>query len=76
MARDPGILKQLNPSKQLPDALGVPNNLPSTKLALTKDTVDERNWHFTDCVPESACADHHLHLEDVALRLSHGDDVT
>jgi len=69
-------LSELNSSKEQPDTLGVPNNLPSTELALTKDTVDECNWHFTDGIPKSACPDHHLHLEDVALRLSHGDDVT
>ena len=64
-----------NRGKQHPNAACVLDNLVPAKLALAEYAVDKCDGHLTDGVSERLCAHHHFHLEDVALRLGHRDDV-
>ena len=64
-----------NANEQIPNALRVPHNLVCTQLTLSKYSVDERDWHFTNGVPRCSSTNHHLHLEHVSAGLSGRDDV-
>lgn len=63
----------LHPERK--DALGILDNLVATELALAVDTVDERDGHLSNSAAHALGADHHLHLERVALALGAGDDL-
>ena len=54
----------------------LPFHTGRTEFALAENTVDEGDGDLADGVPEGPRADHHLHLEDIPFRYSHGDNVS
>lgn len=63
----------LGPQRQ--HTLGVLDNLVTTELAVAVDAVDKGNGYLGDRAPHSLGANHHLHLERVALALGARDDL-
>src|SRR6478609_7903925 len=55
---------------QVEDTLGILDNLVSTKLALSVQTVDERDGNLSDGAAHGLGTHHQLHLETVSLALS------
>lgn len=68
-----GVYLNLEPERE--DTLGVLDNLVAAELALAVNTVDERDGDLGDSAAHALGADHHLHLEGVALALGARDDL-
>lgn len=60
---------------QVEDTLGILDNLISTKLALSVQTVDERDGNLSDGAAQSLGTHHQLHLETVSLALGAGNSL-
>jgi hypothetical protein len=52
---------------QVENTLGILNDLIASQLALTIQTVDERDRNLSNSAAQSLCADHKLHLETVSF---------